>query len=118
MTDDEDTERVWPPPEHSSVVEKPIPIGPSIRTEFLAHRRHIDGRLNSFQLELSRALERLAPERSPSSVARKVGHSALVGGKYAAVVLAALGLLQGAVQLWRPELAGPFEDLLKLLGGP
>lgn len=118
MTDDEDTERVWPPPEHSSVVEKPIAIGPSIRQEFMAHRRHIDGELKVFRLELAAALARLSLDKSPASAARKAAHSALVGGKYAAVVLAALGLLQGAVKLWRPELAGPFEDLLQLLGAP
>lgn len=104
MNDNEDTERVWPPAD--SVVferEAPVPMVVISREEF--------------RLELTRALERAAPEPSPASVARKVRHSALVGGKYAGVVLLALGLLQGVVSLWRPDLAGPLGDLIRLLGG-
>lgn len=119
MADDDTTDRLFPHEmvDVSSEVEVPILIGPSIRMEFLAHRRHIDGRLNSFQLELTRALERLAPEPSPASVARKVRAGALAGGRYAGIVLAVLALLQAAVKAWRPDLAGPIDSVIGLLGG-
>jgi hypothetical protein len=113
---DDTTDKLFPPPE-SAVVEAPIPIGPSIRQEFVLHRRYIDKQLEEFGKKLDSALERLAPEASPSSALRKVGRGAAAGGRYGAAILAGLGLVQAVVKLWRPELAGPFDSLMQVFGG-
>jgi hypothetical protein len=118
MTHDGDTDKVFPPFGESAVVERPIPIGPSIRQEFVNHRQHIDTELASIRLEIAGALRTLAPaEVSPASALRRVGRGAALGGKYSAIILAGLGLVQGLVKMFRPDLAGPFDSLLQVLGG-
>ena len=109
--DTEDTDRSFPPFPESHVTERPIPIGPSIRQEFLAHRRHIDTQLEAF----GKQLERLTPaELTPASAGRKVASGALRGTKWGAVIVGVLGLLQVALKLKRPDLAGPLDDLIAL----
>ncbi len=109
------TDRLFPT-EDSAVVERPIPIGPSIRQEFVLHRRYVDKRIDEFGKQLTAALERLSPEPSPASVMKRMGRGAALGGKYGAVILAALGLVQGLVKVYRPDLAGPFDALLSVIG--
>ncbi len=117
MASDDTTDKLFPPPEQTGITERPIPIGPSIRQEFLAHRRHIDGEFETMRAELAAALERLAPEPSPASVMKRMGRGAALGGKYGAAILAALGLVQGVVKAYRPDLAGPFDAIVSVLGG-
>lgn len=114
MADDEagDTDKVFPPFPESR--ERVISIGPSIRQEFLAHRRHIDAELSSFRLELQSALERLSPDVTPASAARRVASGARQAAKMGGIVLAILGALTVALKARHPELAGPLGDLLKL----
>jgi hypothetical protein len=114
---DDTTDKLFPPPEQTGVIERPIPIGPSIRMEFLAHRRHIDGEIAAWRGELAAALERFAPEPSPVSAMKRVGRGAALGGKYGAAILAGLGLVQALVKAYRPDLAGPFDGLIQVLGG-
>jgi hypothetical protein len=109
--DTEDTDRSFPPFPESHVTERPIPIGPSIRQEFLAHRRHIDKQFEAF----SKKLDALTPpELTPSSAGRRVACGALRGTKWGAAIVGVLGLLQVALKLKRPELAGPLDDLIAL----
>lgn len=117
MSSDDTTDRLFPPPEQTGITERPIPIGPSIRQEFASHRRHIDGEFQAMRTALAAALERFAPEPSPASTLKRMGRGAALGGKYGAAILAALGLVQGLVKTYRPDLAGPFDALLSVLGG-
>jgi hypothetical protein len=116
MAEDDTTDKLFPPPE-SAIVERPIPIGPSIRMEFLAHRRHLDSEMKAMRAELTAALERFAPEPTPASTARRIGRGAAIGGRYGAAILAALALLQAVVKAWRPELSGPIDSVIQLFGG-
>ena len=129
MADEEagDTDRIFPPFPESAVVERAIPIGPSIRQEFINHRRHVDFALMAFAEKLDAALERMAPEPAkpkpkkstdpdiaPASAARRVAGGALAFSRYGGVVLAVLGVLQLALKARHPELAGPLGDLIQL----
>lgn len=113
---DEDTDKIFPPfPEtRAPNMTGPIPIGPSIRQEFLAHRRDIEFALSAFAKQLDGALGRLAPEVTPASAARRVASGAALAGKYGGIILAVLATLQVALKAKHPELAGPLGDLLKL----
>lgn len=119
MADDDTTDRVFPPFDEPTR-EQPIVLGPSIRQEFLAHRRHIDAMVEAWDQRLDAALSRLSPhpaDVSPASAFRRVGRGAAVGGKYGAAILAGLGLVQALVKAYRPDLAGPFDGLVQVLGG-
>ena len=119
MADEEagDTDRIFPPFPESAVVERAIPIGPSIRQEFINHRRHVDFALMAFAEKLDAALERMAPEVTPASIGRKVASGALAGGKYGALIVGVLGILATIAKLWRPSLAGPIDTIQQVLTG-
>jgi hypothetical protein len=121
MADDETTEKLFPPP------ERPIPLRPSIREEFSAHHIVIREELKTWRGELAAALARLAPPLEPEpqapavgppSVVDKAKAGALAGLRYGGVALA-LGEVaaQLAAALGHPEIAGPVQTLLRLLGG-
>jgi hypothetical protein len=119
MADDETTEKLFPPP------ERPIPLRPSIREEFSAHHIVIREELKTWRGELAAALARLAPPpepqpepQAPPSVVDKAKAGALAGLRYGGVALA-LGEVaaQLAAALGHPEIAGPVQTLLRLLGG-
>lgn len=107
-----DTDRVFPPFPESP--ERPIPIGPSLRQEFVNHRRHVDFALGAFAEKLDAALERMAPDITPASAARRVASGARQAAKMGGLILAILGALTVALKARHPELAGPLGDLLKL----
>ena len=112
---DEITDRLFPvPPER--LPEAPIPLQPSIRAEFLAHRRHIDLEITMLRESFQDAL-RQPPELSPASARRRVQGAALRAGKVIVMLTAGLGVLAEAAKLWRPELVGPLDTLRQLLGG-
>jgi hypothetical protein len=46
------------------------------------------------------------------------GKAALNVGKYTAVIVGVLGLAVQVASLWRPDLVGPLQTLLKLFGVP
>lgn len=109
----ETTDRMFPPPEEPNP-SAPIPLGPSLRVEFLTHRKHLDREATLIRQEVAAALARMAPDVTPASAARRVAQGALWVTKGGAIILAALGLLQAALQAKHPELAGPLGDLRKL----
>lgn len=113
---DEDTDKIFPPfPEtRAPNMTGPIPIGPSIRQEFLAHRKDVNFALSAFAKQLDAALARLYPDVTGASTARRVANGAVQAGKLGGIVLAVLGVLQVALKAKHPELAGPLGDLLKL----
>jgi hypothetical protein len=59
----------------------------------------------------------LTPE-APKSRAVVAGKAALNVGKYTAVIVGVLGLAVQVASLWRPDLVGPLQTLLKLFGVP
>lgn len=109
----ETTDKMFPPPEEPDP-RAPIPLGPSLRVEFLVHRKHLDSEMTKIRKEIAAALARMAPDVTPTSAARRVAQGALWMTKGGAFILAALGLLQAALQAKHPELAGPLGDLRKL----
>jgi hypothetical protein len=114
---DETTDRMFPPPERGATVE-PLPLVRDLRHEYLAHRRHIDGELRAFRLELGEALVRFSPPITAASVGAKVKAGALASLRYGSVALA---LGEAAAQVanvaGRPDIEGPIRVLVQLLGG-
>lgn len=109
----ETTDRMFPPPEEPDP-SAPIPLGPSLRVEFLTHRKHLDREMTLVRQEVAAAFARVAPDVTPASAAQRVARGALVAGKAGGLILAVLATLQVALQAKHPELAGPLGDLLKL----
>ena len=54
----------------------------------------------------------------PKSRAIVAGRAALNVGKYTAVIVGVLGLAMQVAALWRPDLVGPLQSLLRLFGVP
>jgi hypothetical protein len=117
MADDDTTDRLFPPPE-SGIAARPLPLAPSIREEFLAHRLHVDGELKAWRHELGEALSRLSPAPTPGSAMAKAKAGALASLRYGGVALA---LGEAAAQIaavsGHAEIAGPIQTLLNLLRG-
>jgi hypothetical protein len=59
-------------------------------------------------------LDDLAPHPHPVN---RAGKAALAGGKWAVFAVGALALVVRGLSLWKPSLAGPLEQLLKVLAG-
>ena len=120
MGHDDTTDKLFPPPEARSGVQAPIPLQPSIRAEFMAHRVHLDAEASAIRREVAAALHRLAapPEVTAAGAVEKVKAGALAGLKFGGVALAlgeATAALAGA--MGHPEVEGPIRTLLTLLGG-
>ena len=54
----------------------------------------------------------------PKSRALIAGKAALNVGKYTAIIVGVLGLAMQAAAIWRPDLVGPLQSLLRLFGVP
>ncbi len=115
---DETTDKMFPPPETSGVMETPFTLAPTLRDEFLAHRLHIDKELKAWRNELGLALVRLSPQLTPSGALSKVKHGVLAGFRYGGV---ALLLGEAAAEIanktGHPEIEGPLRVLITLFGG-
>lgn len=90
----------------------------------VARERRQDERFTAFHAELSRLNTRLDEGARaslppvPRTSAQKLAGGALAGGRYGLLILGALGLLSAGAKLWRPELAGPLDSLIEILGAP
>lgn len=112
------TDKMFPPPESGERAAAPIPLTPSVREEFLAHRLHLDRQATLTRQSVEDALERLKPaDVTPRSALQTLGKGAALGGKYGGIVLAGLGVLQAVVKVFKPALAGPLDSLIQLFGG-
>jgi hypothetical protein len=115
---DETTDKMFPHPESSGVVEVPFPLAPTLRDEFLAHRRHIDAELKAWRTELGLALARLSPELTPGGALAKVKGGVLAGLRYTGVAVAAGEVIaEVAKATGRPEIEGPIRVLITLFRG-
>ncbi len=74
-------------------------------------------RLAAVQASMPNTSPSLTPE-APKSRAVVAGKAALNVGKYTAVIVGVLGLAVQVASLWRPDLVGPLQTLLKLFGVP
>ncbi len=104
----ETTDRMFPPPENANP-ERPIPLTPSIREEFIAHRLHFDAQLLAFRTELGLALTRLAPEHTVKSA---LSRGVASGGRIGVAILAILALAEMAIKARYPHLAGPLGEVI------
>lgn len=114
---DETTDRLFPHqmiPE-SGTVERPLPLGKSIREEFAEHRLQIADELKLWRHELGEALARLSPVPTVGSSLRR---GAVLAGKGTPLVAAVLALLEVAIPLLKPEWEGPLKALRQLFGAP
>lgn len=105
---DETTDKMFPPAENPNP-ERPIPLTPSIREEFLAHRLHFDAQLLAFRTDLGEALVRLAPQDSVKSALQRGVAS---GGRVTVYILAILAVAEMAIKARYPNLAGPLGELI------
>ncbi len=117
MGADDTTDKHFPRelPSESGVVERPIPLAPSIRQEFVEHRLAVERELGLMRHDLGEALARLSPVPTVGGALRRGAVAATRGG---AVVVAALGLAEVVIPLVRPEWAGPLKALREAFGGP
>lgn len=117
MGSDETTDKLFPEEmrTESAVIERPIPLTRSIRSEFVHHRLKVEEEFAAFRLELTQALERLSP---PPTAGGAVRRGVAVAGRGGAVVVAVLGLLELVVPMVRPDLEGPLRALRQAFGGP
>lgn len=114
---DDTTDKLFPHqmvPE-SQVVERPVPLAPSIRQEFAEHRVFVEDSLKAFDARLGAALARLSPVPSVGGAFR---HALPVAGRVGAIVGASLALAEVVVPLVAPELVGPLKALREAFGGP
>lgn len=113
---DETTDKLFPPPE-SGVAERPLPLAPSLRTEFLAYRLHFDKELKALHAKVDQALANL-PQAVPStSVLGSVKNGALVTLRYGGVALAVGELAaQIAKAAGHPEIEGPIRAFSQFFG--
>jgi hypothetical protein len=112
------TDKVFPPPENPNP-DAPIPIGPSLRVEFVRHRQHLDREFAAIRQDVAAALARLSPAaKHPETIGQRVKNGALAGMRYGAVAMAA-GELGAALAkaTGHPEVEGPLRVFLNLLGG-
>jgi len=120
MGRDDTTDKMYPPKEERSGLTAPIPLLPSIREEFLAHRKHIDDEVTKTRKAVEAALLRLGapPEVTAAGATAKLKGGALAGLRYGSLFLV-LGeaLAQVAGALGHQEVAGPILTLIKLLKG-
>ena|SRR5688572_9739064 len=116
--DDDTTDKMFPPPESSGVVEVPFTLAPTLRDEFLAHRHHVDKELKAWRTELGLALARFSPELTPSGALTKVKGGMLAGLRYTGVAVAAGEVIaEIAKATGRSEIEGPIRVLITLFRG-
>lgn len=119
---DEDTEKL-PVPPMTFGAPNVIPLQPSIREEFLGHRKQVAESLDEVvkQMRVQSALFEHAlatqPVSKPSTVGQRLVNGAAIGGKFGGVVLAVLGLAQAVAKMVKPEWSGPIDNLVALFGG-
>lgn len=106
------TDKVFPPPENPNP-DAPIPIGPSLRVEFMVHRKHLDREMTLIRQAVEKAM---APR--VDTIVQRVKAGAIAGMRYGAVAMAT-GELGAALAkaTGHPEVEGPLRVLLTLLGG-
>jgi hypothetical protein len=115
---DDNTDKMFPPPESSGVVEVPFPLAPTLRDEFLAHRLHIDRELKAWRTELGLALARFSPALTPRGALAKVKNGVFASFRYGGVALL-LGEVAAEIanKTGHPEIEGPIRLLITLFGG-
>lgn len=116
MGRDDTTDKLFPHqmvPE-SQIIERPVPLAPSIRQEFAEHRLFVEDAIKAFDARLGVAMARLSPVPSVGGALRGVLPMA---GRVGAIVGASLALAEVVVPLVAPELVGPLKALREAFGG-
>lgn len=114
---DETTEKMFPPPPESGQVARPIPIGPSLRQEFLAYRLHFDEQIAALRGDFSKVVARLPQAKPTTTLGARAANGAIAGLRYGSVALLVGELGAEVAKIWRPELEGPARVILSLLRG-
>ena len=110
---DETTDRMFPPAENPNPA-RPVPLAPSIREEFVAHRLEIEAAIKGFDTRLGEALAQLAPAQTVGGALRR---GAAAGGQLTVKLLAVLAVVEIAIKALKPEWSGLLEGLREAIGG-
>lgn len=102
--------------------ERPVPQ-PTLREvvdALNAHRRDLvalSGRLDAQQPPAGPSVVSIPPDSPPKSKAMVVASAAGALGKWTTIVMGVLGLAATVAHQFRPDLEGPIQFFIKLLGG-